>query len=379
MNKFFRVTLLAILFSVCVPLVSHAEVTITQTLRNSSRGQEVVMLQQFLREKNFFTHPTNTGYFGLVTKAAVVSFQNAFGLGADGIVGPATRKKIAELTATKPAAETVAPIQYTSVINTSSRDTSAPRVTITEPATNAVAAGNPILIIARAFDNKAVTGVQFQVDGVDIGSQDTSAPYTVDWDSTSVADGPHIVTAVARDAAGNTTTSDPIEVATLNHFLLTVNKGGNGNGTVISAPSGINCGSTCSGDFLYGTTITLTPAAAPGSNFAGWSGACTGTGVCVVSMYDAESVTATFTLNTYVLSIVKAGGGPGTVTSSPAGIDCGATCSAPYNSGTVVSLTATAAMNSIFAGWSGGGCSGTGACVVTTTSAQTVTATFDPI
>src|SRR5207249_1506402 len=80
---------------------------------------------------------------------------------------------------------------------------------------------------------------------------------------------------------------------------------------------------------------------------------------------------------TFSLTLNKPGSGSGTVTSSPAGISCGATCSAPYNSGTVVTLTAAAAGGSTFTGWSGGGCSGTGSCAVTMNAATTVTATFD--
>jgi len=64
------------------------------------------------------------------------------------------------------------------------------------------------------------------------------------------------------------------------------------------------------------------------------------------------------------------------VTSSPAGINCGATCSATYSSGTTVTLTAAAAGGSTFSGWSGGGCSGTGTCVVALNAATTVTASF---
>ena len=89
----------------------------------------------------------------------------------------------------------------------------------------------------------------------------------------------------------------------------------------------------------------------------------------------AKSVTATFTLVTYTLTVAKAGTGSGTVTSSPAGINCGADCSEPYNSGTVVTLTPTAAAGSTFAGWSGA-CTGTGACQVTMNAAKSVTATF---
>src|SRR2546422_888878 len=78
------------------------------------------------------------------------------------------------------------------------------------------------------------------------------------------------------------------------------------------------------------------------------------------------------------LVVVRAGSGSGTVTSTPAGITCGAGCSAPYASGTAVTLTATPAAGSVFTGWSGGVCTGTGACSVTLTAATTVTATFTP-
>src|SRR5207249_8117181 len=87
-------------------------------------------------------------------------------------------------------------------------------------------------------------------------------------------------------------------------------------------------------------------------------------------------VTATFTPQTFVLTVSKAGTGTGTVTSTPAGITCGVTCSASFTNGTAVTLTAAPAAGSTFSGWSGGGCSGTGTCTVTLSAATTVTATF---
>src|SRR5207245_5402868 len=66
------------------------------------------------------------------------------------------------------------------------------------------------------------------------------------------------------------------------------------------------------------------------------------------------------------------------VTSSAVGINCGATCSASFASGTSVTLTAVPASGSVFGSWSGAGCSGTGSCVVTMNAAQSVTATFLP-
>ena len=76
------------------------------------------------------------------------------------------------------------------------------------------------------------------------------------------------------------------------------------------------------------------------------------------------------------LKVSQTGAGTGTVTSSPAGIDCGLTCVASFDDGTQVTLTASPDTGSTFTGWSGGGCSGTGNCQVTVTTDTTVTATF---
>lgn len=75
-------------------------------------------------------------------------------------------------------------------------------------------------------------------------------------------------------------------------FDLTVSK--TGSGTVSSSPSGISCGATCSATYAAGTSVTLTAAPASGYSFSGWSGACSGTGVCSVSMSQARSVAANF-------------------------------------------------------------------------------------
>ncbi|MBI2459338.1 MAG: cadherin-like domain-containing protein [Parcubacteria group bacterium] len=86
-----------------------------------------------------------------------------------------------------------------------------------------------------------------------------------------------------------------------------------------------------------------------------------------------------FTMNfvsNYSLTITKSGAGSGTVTSAPAGIDCGATCSASYVNGTAVTLTASPAVGSAFTGWSGAGCSGVGACNITMDAVKTVDAAF---
>ena len=165
-------------------------------------------------------------------------------------------------------------------------------------------------------------------------------------------------------------------------FQLSVTDAGTGSGTVTSVPSGIDCptggGTGCNADFNSGTVVTLTAAPGTGSTFVGWSGACTGTGTCAVTMSAAESVTATFNTTTFALTVTKAGTGTGTVTSNPAGINCGTTCSANFASGSQVVLTAAAGTGSTFAGWSGNpACSGTGTCTITMSAAESVTATFN--
>jgi len=85
---------------------------------------------------------------------------------------------------------------------------------------------------------------------------------------------------------------------------------------------------------------------------------------------------AQFTLVEHTLTVTKSGAGSGTVTSSPTGIDCGGTCSQAFDTGTTITLAATAAAGSTFSGWSGGGCAGTGDCHVTLGADTTVNATF---
>lgn len=163
--------------------------------------------------------------------------------------------------------------------------------------------------------------------------------------------------------------------------LLTVTKAGSGAGEVRSDPAGLNCGTTCTKTFATGTVVTLIATPAAGSTFAGWSGGgCSGTDNCVVTMSAAQTVTATFNTTgttTQTLTVAKSGAGSGTVTSSPAGINCGNDCSEPYVSGTVVTLTAAPATGSTFAGWSGACTNLTGVCTVTMSAARSVTATFN--
>lgn len=88
-----------------------------------------------------------------------------------------------------------------------------------------------------------------------------------------------------------------------------------------------------------------------------------------------QTFNVTANTGTVVLSVSKAGGGGGTVTSSPAGINCGTACAGNFTTGNSVMLSATANSDSFFTGWSGS-CGGTGSCTVTMNAARSVTATF---
>jgi hypothetical protein len=162
---------------------------------------------------------------------------------------------------------------------------------------------------------------------------------------------------------------------------LTVTKSGTGTGTVTSDPSGIDCGSTCSYQFTFGTNVTLTATPDSGSAFGGWSGDVTGSGsgsTITITMDSNKSVISTFNLS-YTLTVTKSGVGIGTITSNPAGIDCGPTCSYQFASGTNVILIATPDSGSVFGGWSGdviGSCS---TIIVTMDSNKSVTSTFNAL
>ena len=212
--------------------------------------------------------------------------------------------------------------------------------------------------------------------GVTWTSSDTTVA-TIDANglATGRAAGTTTITATSAGRSGSTT------LTVVNRPTLTVIRQGTGNGAVTSNPPGINCGPTCSAPFDSGTVVTLTATPATGSTFDGWTGGgCTGTDPCTITLTASTTVFARFGVTSggtqFTLSVTRQGSGSGTVTSSPAGIDCGGTCSAAFDSGTVVTLTATPATGSTFDGWTGGGCAGTGPCTLTLTADTTVTATF---
>ena len=160
---------------------------------------------------------------------------------------------------------------------------------------------------------------------------------------------------------------------------LTVEKNGSGNGTVTSAPSGIDCGNRCTATFPTGNSVSLTANAAPGSTFVTWTGACSGSGGCTILLNSDQTVAAQFDLLPVfvTLTVNKSGRGTGTVTDNTGAIVCGFTCQATYLQGTQITLTATPDFGSTFNEWRNGPCNNqTGLCVLTMDRDRTVDANF---
>lgn len=168
------------------------------------------------------------------------------------------------------------------------------------------------------------------------------------------------------------------------NFTLTINV--SGAGSVTSPDGSINCAtSACTQSVASGAAVHLVANPAAGTQFTGWTGACSGTGTCDLTMSADATVGATFSV---MISVELDGAGGGHVTSSPAGIDCtkvasnnladvgtGA-CSMVVANGTAVTLTATADATSNFMGYGGSVCHGT-SCTLTASAAAKIFVDFE--
>jgi hypothetical protein len=174
---------------------------------------------------------------------------------------------------------------------------------------------------------------------------------------------------------------------------ITALREGSGRGTISSSPGGISCSGSCTSAtalFAEGATVALKAVAVSSTSTfdpaTGWSGcdSVNGEGKCLVLASEAKLVKATFeAIPSHTLSFEKAGPGTGTVTSSPAGISCGAVCSkssASFLQTKAVLLKAVPKAGSAFdpaTGWSGcDSVNGEGKCVVAMSADKAVTAEF---
>jgi hypothetical protein len=178
-------------------------------------------------------------------------------------------------------------------------------------------------------------------------------------------------------------------------YSVRITLAGTGSGRVSSAAAGINCASSCVTQIMEDTKITLTATPDSGSTFTGWSGgACSGIGDCSLTVEGDVGVVATFNATggssgpppaprtggqpaTFPLTVraIQKAGGSGTITSTPAGIDCGSTCTATFPAGSIVTLRATRNFGA-FLGWGGARSTKAETCSVVMDASTHLTATF---
>jgi len=142
----------------------------------------------------------------------------------------------------------------TITVTVNNADATAPTVAMSAPANGATVSGTTVPVSATASDNVGVVGVQFKVDGANLGAEDTVSPYSVTWDSTTVANGSHTLTAVARDAAGNTATATIVTVTVSN---------------ADATPPSVAMTAPANGATVSGTTVTVSATAADNVGVAG--------------------------------------------------------------------------------------------------------------
>jgi Divergent InlB B-repeat domain len=171
------------------------------------------------------------------------------------------------------------------------------------------------------------------------------------------------------------------------HYQITVTASGPGRVTGSGDGGSFDCrDATCSALIRQETLLTLTATPDDGAQFTGWGGSCVDYGLdptCTLQVSGPKDVTAGFGTPPppppphFDLTVRKTGTGSGYV--GGGAIDCGPRCVASVTQNTPVTLLAVADDGSEFAGWSGGGCSGSGQCKVTVTAATEIMAKFDRV
>ncbi|MGE5392145.1 MAG: Ig-like domain-containing protein, partial [Candidatus Saccharibacteria bacterium] len=197
-------------------------------------------------------------------------------------------------------------------VTVNNADTVPPSVSIASPADGAQVSGvAPINAIAS--DNIGVSGVQFKIDGVNVGPEDTSAPYSAAWDTTAASNGTHSITAVARDAAGNKKTSAAVTVTVTNADstkptvnFSAPNEGAtlSGSAVAITATASDNVGVTGVQFMLDGNNLSSADTTAPYS--LTWDSTLTANGDHTLSAVakDAANNSATATVAVIVNNFV---------------------------------------------------------------------------
>lgn len=254
-------------------------------------------------------------------------------------------------------------------------------------------AGPPPLVTLRVSLAGDGTGaVRGAAGAIDCGDEGTACSAVLDegTEVTLTATGTHLSHFAGWSGRGVDCGAEPTCTVTvtesgtitasfdLDQLSLMVTTAGDGDGTVSSEPAGVHCGETCAASYDAFTEVTLTATPHESSLFIGWEGACSGTEpTCTVTIDQAVSARAVFALREVTLTVARSGTGAGTVTSDPAGIACGETCSVTVTWGTALTLTASEdAATSTFGGFTGCDAATGATCSVTLTEDRAIDAAF---
>ena len=204
----------------------------------------------------------------------------------------------------------------------SSGDSTAPTVSMSAPANASTVSGGAVTVSATASDNVGLAGVQFKLDGANLGAEDTSAPYSISWNTTQVSGGSHSLTAVARDTSNNTTTSSPVAVTVSNPSAFDFSLSTAGAQSVVRGSSVTN---TITATLASGTaqSVTYSVSGLPsGATSSVTPGSCSPTCSATVTIQTAASTplaTSTITVTGTAGSVVRTATFGLTVTSSSSG------------------------------------------------------------
>jgi len=198
-------------------------------------------------------------------------------------------------------------------------DTTSPTVSLGASPANGSTIGATVALSATASDNVGVVGVQFLLDGANLGAEVTTSPYSISWNTATAAEGPHALSARARDAAGNTAVAAAVNVivdnqpptgtiainggaAATNSRTSTLTLAATDNPGPVTSMRFSNTGTSFSAEEAYATTKTWTLTAVAGTKtvfvqfkdaIGNWSGSFTDTIVLDTTAPTVSSVTST--------------------------------------------------------------------------------------
>jgi glucose/arabinose dehydrogenase/PKD repeat protein len=254
-------------------------------------------------------------------------------------------------------------LDMNTAITQGQQDTTAPAVSITAPANSSSVRGASVAVSATASDNVGVAGVQFKLDGANLSTEDTSAPYSVVWNSTLATNGTHTLTAVARDAAGNTATSNSV-IVTVDNAAPTVSITAPVNGSTVSGSSTSISANASDNVGVAGVQFYLDYAGNPASNKLGaedtsspystsWDTTTLANGSHTLTAIVRDAAGNTTTATTITVTVNNAAPGPDvTAPSTPTGL------ASPSKTSTSVNISWNAATDPTVGGATTSGLAG---------------------